>query len=67
MPSEDDEEARAISQEPIDDSRNMPDEISAEIEQKKKEYIEKPSDEKQSTSYVANSGKMILLGDEGLN
>ena len=63
MPSEDDEDARTISQEPIDDSPNMTD----EIEQKKKEYIEKPSDEKQSTSYVVNSRKIILLGDEGLN
>ena len=66
MPSDDDEDARTTSQEATDDRPNMSDEIPAESEQKKIEDVEKSSDEKQSTSYVANSGKMILPSDEGV-
>ena len=68
MPLDDDECLGAVAQEAvakINDTPPRSHEISAEIEHKKKEDVNKFSHEKQSICYNVTSEKMILPSNEG--
>ena len=69
MPSDNDECIDVITQEAdakFDDIPPSSHEISAQIEHKKKENVDKFSHEKQSACYGVTSEKTILLTNEGI-
>ena len=49
-----------------DNTRVKPNEVSAEVEQKRKGDVDVSSGEKQPASYDGKTGKMIVLSEEGV-